>query len=251
VLGEYIYLGDQLLAMIRPGEVAYYFHNDHLGTPQALTNDSQAIVWKAAYTSFGGAVPSIQTVENLFRFPGQYYDQETGLHYNYFRYYDPMTGRYVTPDPIGLWGGVNLYSYVKNNPLMFIDRFGLTCTYSQSTGQITCINDQTGQQYYNGTGYSGTGEGRNNPSMQGVPDVGPIPQGVWITGIPYDNPGGTGPNTIPLIPFGLNPCFGTQRDCNTFRIHGDNPQNDASTGCIVLPPNRTQIPPGEIITVVP
>lgn len=74
VLGEYIYLGDQLLAMIRPGEAAYYFHNDHLGTPQALTNDSQTIAWKAAYTPFGEAVASIQTVENPFRFPGQYYD---------------------------------------------------------------------------------------------------------------------------------------------------------------------------------
>jgi uncharacterized protein RhaS with RHS repeats len=80
VLGEYIYLGNQLLAMIRPGEVAYYFHSDHLGTPQVLTNDTQAIAWKAAYTPFGEAVASIQTVENPFRFPGQYYDSETGLH---------------------------------------------------------------------------------------------------------------------------------------------------------------------------
>jgi len=111
--------------MIRPGEAAYYFHNDHLGTPQLLTNDSQAIAWKAAYTAFGQAVPSIQTVENPFRFPGQYYDQETGLHYNYHRYYDPMTGRYVTPDPIGLWGGINLFVYVKNNPVRFKDPRGL------------------------------------------------------------------------------------------------------------------------------
>jgi RHS repeat-associated protein len=125
VLGEYIYLGDQLLAMIRPGEVAYYFHNDHLGTPQALTNDSQAIAWKSAYAPFGEAVPSIQTVENPFRFPGQYYDQETGLYYNYHRYYDPMTGRYITPDPIGLEGGVNLFAYVQNNPVNKRDTFGL------------------------------------------------------------------------------------------------------------------------------
>jgi len=125
VLGEYIYLGDQLLAMIRPGEVAYYFHNDHLGTPQVLTNDGQTIAWKAAYTAFGQAAPTIQTVENPFRFPGQYYDQETGLHYNYHRYYDPITGRYVTPDPIGLNGGTNLFVYVENNPLKNIDPIGL------------------------------------------------------------------------------------------------------------------------------
>jgi RHS repeat-associated protein len=125
MLAEYIYLGDKLLAMIKPGENVYYFHNDHLGTPQVLTNDSQAIAWKAVYTPFGEAVPSIQTVENPFRFPGQYYDQETGLHYNYFRYYNPQTGRYITPDPIGLEGGINLFVYVANNPINFADPFGL------------------------------------------------------------------------------------------------------------------------------
>jgi RHS repeat-associated protein len=109
MLGEYIYLGNQLLAMIRPGEVVYYYHNDHLGTPQVLTNDSQTVAWKAAYTPFGEGVPSIQTVENLFRFPGQYYDQETGLHYNYYRYYNPPIGRYITPNPIGLKGAINLW----------------------------------------------------------------------------------------------------------------------------------------------
>jgi RHS repeat-associated protein len=125
MLAEYVYLGDQLLSMIKPGEAVYYFHNDHLGTPQVLTNDSQAISWKAVYTPFGEAVPSIQTVDNPFRFPGQYYDQETGLHYNYFRYYNPQTGRYITPDPIGLEGGINLFSYVQNNPVNFRDRVGL------------------------------------------------------------------------------------------------------------------------------
>jgi len=124
MLAEYVYLGDQLLAMIKPGEVAYYYHNDHLGTPQVLTDPTQTVVWKAAYTPFGEAVVSIATVENPFRFPGQYYDQETGLHYNYYRYYNPPTGRFLTPDPIGLDGGINLYDYVKN-PVNWIDPLGL------------------------------------------------------------------------------------------------------------------------------
>ena len=125
MLAEYVYLGDQLLAMIKPGEAVYYFHNDHLGTPQVLTDDSQTIAWKAVYTPFGGAVASIQTVENPFRFPGQYYDTEAGLHYNYFRYYNPQTGRYITPDPIGLEGGINLFSYVENNSVNGTDLWGL------------------------------------------------------------------------------------------------------------------------------
>jgi RHS repeat-associated protein len=128
MIAEYVSIGDQLLAMItKPGEteIVSYFHNDHLGTPQVLTNDSQTTVWKAAYTPFGGAEISIQTVANPFRLPGQYYDAETGLHYNYFRYYDPTTGRYVTPDPIGLEGGINLYPYVAGNPLRWIDLLGL------------------------------------------------------------------------------------------------------------------------------
>jgi RHS repeat-associated protein len=64
-------------------------------------------------------------VTNNFRFPGQYYDEESGLHYNWHRYYDPRTGKYMTADPIGLSEEVNLYTYVKNNPNRFIDPQGL------------------------------------------------------------------------------------------------------------------------------
>ncbi len=130
-LVEYFYLGDQPLAMIRPTEALYYYHNDHLGTPQILTNESGTVSWKAVYTPFGEAEISILTVENPFRLPGQYYDPETGLHYNYFRYYNPQIGRYITPDPIGLEGGINLFAYVDGNPLWFIDRLGLSVKFCQ------------------------------------------------------------------------------------------------------------------------
>ncbi len=103
----------------------YYFVNDHLGTPHKIVDASGKVVWAAAYLPFGGAQVITETVANNLRFPGQYFDAETGLHYNWNRYYDPKTGRYLTPDPIGLEGGENLYSYCFNNPPGLTDPEGL------------------------------------------------------------------------------------------------------------------------------
>jgi len=104
----------------------YYYHNNYLGTPLLMTDDSGTVVWEAEYRPFGeAAVNTNSTMVNNFRFSGQYYDSETGLHYNYRRYYDPRTGRYLTPDPIGVFGGVNLFLYTDNNPINAIDSLGL------------------------------------------------------------------------------------------------------------------------------
>jgi RHS repeat-associated protein len=100
-------------------------HNDHLGTPQKMTDASANVVWAADYLPFGQASVTVGAVENNLRFRGQYYDQETGLHYNYHRYYDPTLGRYLRADPIGLSGGINLYTYVGGNPVNTIDPYGL------------------------------------------------------------------------------------------------------------------------------
>lgn len=124
---NYIYLNDQRLAMkmgTSSGRL-YFYHNDHLGTPLKMTDQAGAVVWRANYDPFGKATITTATVTNNFRFPGQYYDRETGLHYNYHRYYDPETGRYLKPDPIGLAGGINPYLYVQNNPVNFVDPEGL------------------------------------------------------------------------------------------------------------------------------
>ena len=126
-LREYIYLDGEPLALreyeTNPG--TYYFINDHLGTPQQLVTATGTMVWQAAYLPFGQAQIKVQTVQNNLRFPGQYYDAETGLHYNWNRFYDPETGRYISADPIGLAGGMNLYAYVQGDPVNLVDPMGL------------------------------------------------------------------------------------------------------------------------------
>ncbi|MBI2313087.1 MAG: hypothetical protein HYU77_11360, partial [Betaproteobacteria bacterium] len=116
----------------------YYIHADHLNTPRVITDQQQRVVWRWDHTDpFGGNVPDEdpdgdgQRFEFNLRFPGQYFDPETNLHYNYFRdCYDPLTGRYCQSDPIGLRGGLNPYAYVGSSPLSFIDPYGLAGTGS-------------------------------------------------------------------------------------------------------------------------
>ncbi len=83
----------------------YYFLNDHPGTPQQLVDSNGVIVWQAAYYPFGKAQVVTETITNPLRFPGQYYDAKTGLHYNWNRYYDPETGRYLRLIRLGWMGG--------------------------------------------------------------------------------------------------------------------------------------------------
>ena len=114
------------LAMAQDGEI-YHYHLDHLGTPRELTNQQGSIVWKARYKTYGNvALKDVEEVENNLRFQGQYFDQESGLHYNRHRYYDPSVGQFTTQDPIGLLGGVNNYQYAPN-PVGWVDPLGLMC----------------------------------------------------------------------------------------------------------------------------
>ena len=91
-------------------------------------------MWKAYYDPFGKATLRVSTVENNLRFPGQYYDRETGLFYNLNRDYDPTIGRYVEVDPIGIAGGLNVYEYARSNPLTYTDPLGLDPFGSNSAG---------------------------------------------------------------------------------------------------------------------
>ncbi|WP_252413553.1 RHS repeat domain-containing protein, partial [Aeromonas veronii] len=110
------------------GQDAEVFHYqlDHLGTPLALTRDNGATAWQVRYRAYGNVWrEDIAEVATPLRFQGQYFDAESGLHYNRHRYYQPETGRFITPDPIGLAGGLNNYQYAPN-PIGWVDPLGLS-----------------------------------------------------------------------------------------------------------------------------
>ena len=128
-LHEHVYLGDQPVAVLA-GADTYLVHGDHLGTPREITSNGEAIWrWDSHPFGLGDADSDVDgdslRFEYALRFPGQYFDESTGLHYNYYRTYDPSIGRYLESDPIGLAAGPNTYSYVSNMPTMRTDKYGL------------------------------------------------------------------------------------------------------------------------------
>jgi RHS repeat-associated protein len=127
---EHVWLGSIPVAAIKNATV-YYVYPDHLGTPRAITDTANQTVWYWNYDEpFGETAVNDDPngtgafVYNL-RFPGQYFDAETGLHYNWHRDFNPVTGKYIQSDPIGLWGGINTYGYVANDPVNGFDPNGL------------------------------------------------------------------------------------------------------------------------------
>jgi len=147
VFQETVYLGDLPVAVLKqvfkygnPSGMApdiYYVYADHINAPRVITRVSDnTIVWRWDYTDPFGVQHPNENPSNLGsftynpRFPGQLYDQETNLFYNYFRDYDPQTGRYIESDPKGLSGGLNMYGYAGGNPVTRIDPNGLVPIFS-------------------------------------------------------------------------------------------------------------------------
>ena len=153
LIADHVYLNGKPLAMIRKQEhkdEIFYYHNDHLGTPKVMTDKLRKVAWKVEFDPFGNVVDDeenkhrdrdsgedrehehhgrhgeyIREVTNNLRFPGQYFDAETELNYNYFRDYNPAIGRYLESDRIGLAGGINLFTYVGAEPVDRLDAVGL------------------------------------------------------------------------------------------------------------------------------
>jgi RHS repeat-associated protein len=131
---EFVWLGEIPVAVLTPktgGVNIFYIHTDHLNTPRKITRPSDnKLRWTYNPDPYGNGAPNnnpqaLGAFTFNLRFPGQYFDAETGNHYNYYRDYSPSTGRYLQSDPIGLMGGVNTFGYADGNPLHSFDPFGL------------------------------------------------------------------------------------------------------------------------------
>ncbi|MDI6447407.1 RHS repeat-associated core domain-containing protein, partial [Cronobacter dublinensis] len=145
----------------------YWYHTELNGLPERVTDADGHTVWRGQFSTWGKterelSVPQWQVPQNL-RFQGQYLDRESGLHYNLFRYYDPVAGRYTQMDPIGLAGGMNTYSYV-GDPLVWVDPLGLMpCGIKY--GELDSLGRPTGVQARLNASHVNTGT-HANPSIQ-------------------------------------------------------------------------------------
>ena len=153
----------------------FHYQLDHLGTPLALTRDNGATAWQVRYRAYGNVWrEEIAEVATPLRFQGQYFDAETGLHYNRYRYYQPETGRFITPDPIGLAGGLNNYQYAPN-PTGWVDPLGLKNVKENGPNNI---------------------DGKASPSLQGGPEEPPsVGQSKPDFYVGPSGPGSTLPST--------------------------------------------------------
>jgi RHS repeat-associated protein len=233
---EYIWLDSLPVGLVDDTGMAPaldFVHADQIGAPQKVADGSLNVVWDGVFDPFGNPATGASLALTNLRFPGQYADSEVSLNQNWYRDYDPTTGRYDQTDPLGLFVGTDTYTYADSNPLIWIDPWGLCWIYYQTTGRLEHVlmsSDSTIIDYSSGSGYSGVGAGLNNPAMQSVPNVGPIPQGAYRIGPSYDSPH-MGRSTMNLRPSATTNTFGR----SLFRIHGDNQQrnNTASEGCII------------------
>jgi len=135
---EYVYMGGLPIAEL-DGENIHYIHTDHLGTPQKMTDAGQKVVWDRDAEPFGKTTHTNGPATLNLRSPGQYHDNESGLDYNFFRSYNPGTGRYTQSDSMGLAAGINTYSYVGGNPVNDTDPSGLYA-YTYTIAELETVN---------------------------------------------------------------------------------------------------------------
>jgi RHS repeat-associated protein len=158
----YIWVDTTLVATVEDNATLHYVYTDHLGTPRAVTTTTSSTpiwAWPWLQNPFGEK-PASGAGGYTFnlRYPGQYFEAETGLSYNYFRDYEPATGRYGQSDPLGLFSGqISTYSYAESNPMLYSDRKGEDVVVLEDSGSVYGTfghiaviigNDQSGWTYF-------------------------------------------------------------------------------------------------------
>ncbi|EEL5335189.1 RHS repeat protein, partial [Salmonella enterica] len=228
----------------------WYYHTDVTGTPQEVTAADGTLVWAGYIRGFGENAADISNSGAYFhqplRLPGQYFDDETGLHYNLFRYYAPECGRFVSQDPIGLAGGINLYSYAPN-PIKWMDPLGLHDILADT--DIVCrAGTCNAGQFENGSGVTVDSEGKlSGISTQAKPGATidvlakPIPNGqVGVATVgEIEKAGGTitldgklnSPNGRMIMNHATVDGLTAQQAQDLFQPTRDNPVPKAERGC--------------------
>jgi RHS repeat-associated protein len=224
-------------------ETVFDVHTDHLSTPRVVTDPSEGAVWRAEYASFGEAsVDPSSSLEFGMRFPGQYFDRETGLHYNRYRYYEPRLGRYMSADPIGQLSGINLYLYAASNPIAAFDPFGLEFEI-----EVTDSGGGNGSTYGgtatvttdHGTSVSVRASSHPNPNRD-HPTVTEGSHGATYSGTGHrqERPGVRLRDGAPVATTGPNPRQNNQAVADGINVHcGASPTNRGSAGCITIHPD--------------
>ncbi|CAI8926394.1 RHS repeat-associated core domain-containing protein [Pseudomonas serboccidentalis] len=206
----------------KPFDALAWYQCDHLGTPQELTDAQGQIAWSAQYKVWGAASEQRSEwarqngIKNPIRFQGQYHDHETGLHLNRYRYYEPETGRFISKDPIGLAGGLNLYQYVLN-PLSWVDPLGLSA--SSDLPRMKGTNTRRAGTTLTNAGFTKTNDNGVNQKWK-------HPDGSEVRVHKYGN---------------QNPC--PYKSGNNAHIHKEDPSGNQldDRGSISTDPNKTHI----------
>ncbi len=225
------------------GTTTRYFLPNHLGSTIALADSAGTLTTRYTYSPFGETTQSGEGSSNPFQYTGRENDG-TGLYYYRARYYDPRIQRFITSDPIGLRGGLNTYTYVRNNPLRYIDPWGLFDIIVSDPG------GRTGPAY--GGTISITGESGQSVTVPGSswpnptnPSPGIAPgtyEGIYSpTGHQGRDPGVRVENGSPVPTLGPNPAQNGQGIATGINIHcGFSPTNRGSAGCITIQPDYCQ-----------
>ncbi|UZA04736.1 DUF6531 domain-containing protein (plasmid) [Moraxella bovis] len=158
-LKEYVWLNQTPIAVLENGDI-YFIHTDHRNAPIAVSDETSKMVWQASVEDFGyTTVHHSSQFELNLRFSNQYYDKESGLHYNTRRYYNPYTHRYLSPDPMGLAVGDDLYAFALNQPHSMADSEGLCPNYHQrdvaqwtQMEKLNCVFSKTAEHFNNDVG---------------------------------------------------------------------------------------------------